>query len=166
VTAAGNKNDDAANWSPARTPGAITVGATDAYDTKASFSNYGSVVDVFAPGVDIISAGTSAPNVRLAWDHRLVSLLTLCPNIKAQVVKSGTSMATPHVAGVVASLIARTANGNLPPAEMQAKVRSISSMGFIKGLRKSPSSHLRLCVDLNSHLPAADTKNRMAQVPF
>lgn len=64
MTAAGNENDDAGNWSPARTPGAITVGATDIADNRAWFSNYGSIVDVFAPGVDVISAGTAFPTVR------------------------------------------------------------------------------------------------------
>lgn len=70
VTAAGNENDDAANWSPARTPGAITVGATDFGDNRFYFSNYGPIVDVFAPGVNIVSAGITSPTVR--------SLILLC----------------------------------------------------------------------------------------
>ena len=55
VVAAGNENQDALNSSPARATGAITVGATTIADTRASFSNFGSVVDVFAPGQDITS---------------------------------------------------------------------------------------------------------------
>ncbi|KAH6910918.1 serine protease [Coprinopsis sp. MPI-PUGE-AT-0042] len=125
VVCAGNDNDDAANWSPARTPGAITVGATDIYDAKAWFSNYGSIVDVFAPGVDIISAGTAFSN--------------------AQAVMSGTSMATPHVAGLVAYLIAK--DGNLSPAAMETKIKNLSATGYITGL-------------------PAGTANRMAQVPL
>ena len=51
VVAAGNDNDDACKYSPARAPGAITVGATDSSDNRASFSNYGTCEDMFAPGV-------------------------------------------------------------------------------------------------------------------
>jgi subtilisin family serine protease len=51
AVAAGNSNDDAQFYSPASEPTACTVGATDSNDARASFSNYGSLVDVFAPGV-------------------------------------------------------------------------------------------------------------------
>ncbi|KAH6910894.1 serine protease [Coprinopsis sp. MPI-PUGE-AT-0042] len=125
VTAAGNENDDAANWSPARTPGAITVGATDIGDSRAWFSNYGSIVDVFAPGVDVTSAGTAFPT--------------------AQTKLSGTSMATPHVAGLVAYLIAK--DGNISPAAMETKVRNLAAVGYLSGL-------------------PAGTANRIAQVPL
>jgi subtilisin family serine protease len=58
VVAAGNENQDAGNTSPASSPNAITVGAIDqTTDKKASFSNFGAVVDVFAPGVSVLSAG-------------------------------------------------------------------------------------------------------------
>lgn len=83
VVAAGNDNADANNTSPARVREAITVGATDINDSRASFSNYGSAVDIFAPGVDINSAW---------WDGGLS-------------VQSGTSMAAPHVTGAVAQYI-------------------------------------------------------------
>jgi len=65
VVAAGNSNVNAANTSPARAPSAITVAATDINDAKASFSNYGAVVDIWAPGVSIISTwkgSTTATN--------------------------------------------------------------------------------------------------------
>lgn len=55
AVAAGNDNADAANYSPASTAEACTVGATDSSDRRSSFSNYGSVVDVFAPGSAILS---------------------------------------------------------------------------------------------------------------
>ena len=80
VVSAGNSGADACNQSPAREPTAITVGASDINDFSASFSNYGSCVDIFAPGVNILSA---QPNQGSAYF-------------------SGTSMSAPHVAGVVA----------------------------------------------------------------
>ncbi|MCY1046046.1 S8 family peptidase [Corallococcus sp. bb12-1] len=82
VLAAGNENQDACKRSPARTAEAITVGATTSVDRRASFSNYGDCVDVFAPGEGILSAWAS--------DDTATRLL------------SGTSMATPHVTGVIA----------------------------------------------------------------
>ncbi|KAH6890937.1 serine protease [Coprinopsis sp. MPI-PUGE-AT-0042] len=123
----GNANDDAANWSPGRVASAITVGATDIYDNRAGFSNYGPVVDIFAPGVDVISAG-------IAVQHG-----------EATMTMSGTSMATPHISGLVAYLIAK--DGNLAPAAMETKVRNLAAVGYISGL-------------------PAGTANRMAQVPL
>jgi subtilisin family serine protease len=84
--AAGNAATDACGVSPARTAEAITVGATDSTDNRASFSNYGSCVDLYAPGVAITSAGVSGDS--------------------ASAVMSGTSMATPHVAGAAALVLA------------------------------------------------------------
>ncbi|KAJ3415657.1 serine protease [Chytridiales sp. JEL 0842] len=80
VVAAGNENADACNGSPAGAPEAITVGASDIGDTFASFSNWGTCVDVIAPGVSI----ESIDNQKRSW------------------IISGTSMASPHVAGIVA----------------------------------------------------------------
>ena len=82
VVAAGNSGDNACNYSPARTPGAITVGAIGSADARAAYSNYGSCVDIFAPGSSITSAG-------IASDTATAGM-------------SGTSMATPHVVGAVA----------------------------------------------------------------
>jgi subtilisin family serine protease len=82
AVAAGNEAQNACNVSPASTPGALTVGATDSADVRASFSNYGACVDVFDPGVSITSA----------WIGSTTATNTI----------SGTSMASPHVAGLAA----------------------------------------------------------------
>jgi subtilisin family serine protease len=82
VVAAGNANSNACGGSPAREPLAITAGATGVSDARALFSNYGECLDIFAPGVGVLSAYYTGDT---AW-----ALL------------SGTSMASPHVAGVAA----------------------------------------------------------------
>ncbi|HEY0036321.1 MAG TPA: S8 family peptidase [Longimicrobium sp.] len=82
VVAAGNENQNACNVSPARAAAAITVGATTNTDARASFSNFGSCLDLFAPGNSITSA----------WHTSIYAMGSL----------SGTSMASPHVAGVAA----------------------------------------------------------------
>ncbi|ONI80610.1 peptidase S8 [Saccharothrix sp. ALI-22-I] len=80
--AAGNSNANASGYSPARVTEAITVGATTSTDARASYSNFGTVLDIFAPGSSITSA----------WITSDTSTNTI----------SGTSMATPHVAGAAA----------------------------------------------------------------
>lgn len=82
VIAAGNSSRNACNFSPARVSAALTIGATDKTDTRPTWSNYGKCLDLFSPGVGIISA----------WIGSDTATNTI----------SGTSMATPHVAGVVA----------------------------------------------------------------
>lgn len=106
-----NKQANAANYSPASTPNAITVGAIDSNDARASFSNFGSILDVFAPGVNVLSSwigGTNATNTI-----------------------SGTSMATPHVAGLAAYLIAL--EGLSTPAAVAARIKALATSGAITG---------------------------------
>ncbi|WP_034383583.1 S8 family peptidase [Deinococcus sp. YIM 77859] len=86
AVAAGNENQNACNVSPARAANAITVGSTTNTDARSSFSNYGSCVDLFAPGSNITST----------WIGSTTATNTI----------SGTSMATPHVAGAVALILA------------------------------------------------------------
>lgn len=63
TVAAGNNDADAGSFSPARAPSAITVGASTIADARASFSNFGSIVDIFAPGQNVISAWIGSVNV-------------------------------------------------------------------------------------------------------
>lgn len=100
VVAAGNSSADACSYSPARVPGAITIGATDIRDARASYSNFGSCVDMWAPGTQITSAWISGSN--------------------ATSTISGTSMASPHVAGLAARVLSM--NPTLTPTDVNARL--------------------------------------------
>jgi aqualysin 1 len=110
VVAAGNGNSDVSTYSPAGVPEAITVGATDRGDSRAEFSNYGSALDLFAPGVSIPSA----------WIGSELMIATA----------SGTSMAAPHVAGVVALYL--QTHRSASPAAVRSAIVGASTGGVVR----------------------------------
>ncbi|WP_155055478.1 S8 family peptidase [Streptomyces blattellae] len=114
AVAAGNSSANASSYSPARVASAITVGATTNTDAKASYSNYGSILDIFAPGSSI-TAG---------WNTSDTATNTI----------SGTSMATPHVAGAAAVYLANHTSST------PAQVASALTSGATTGVVTSPGS--------------------------
>ncbi|HCA5041505.1 TPA: S8 family peptidase [Acinetobacter baumannii] len=117
VVAAGNSNTDACTSSPARVSKAITVAATDNTDTRASYSNYGSCVDIFAPGSQINSS----------W---------IGSNTATEIL-NGTSMATPHVAGVVAEMLQGTPTAS--PQTISTNLLNQASSNVVKNPSGSPN---------------------------
>jgi|GEM_PF-1769743 len=123
VLAAGNENDNASNYSPPRVQEGITVGATGNFestdpvsDARASFSNFGPVLDVFAPGVAVTSA----------WIGSDTDTLTI----------SGTSMAAPHVAGVAALYL--QGNPGAAPATVSNAITTSATTGKVNPGLGSP----------------------------
>ncbi|MFK4155510.1 S8 family peptidase [Streptomyces fungicidicus] len=123
AVAAGNSSANASSYSPARVTEAITVGATTSTDARASYSNYGSVLDVFAPGSSI-TAG---------WHTSDTATSTI----------SGTSMATPHVAGAAAVYLA--GHTSATPAQVASALVNGATTGKVTGPGSgSPNRLLRL----------------------
>ena len=114
VVAAGNENTDAGSANPANCAGVIAVAATNRAGGRAYYSNYGSVVDVAAPGGDARTAGGGILSTLNAG--------STAPGADSYAFYQGTSMATPHVAGVVALMLAK--NPNLTPDEVEARLKS------------------------------------------
>ena len=107
--AAGNSNADACTQSPARVAEAITVGSTTTADARSSFSNYGTCLDIFAPGSSITSA----------WHTSDTATNTI----------SGTSMASPHVAGAAALFVQQ--NGSVSPQAVRDGLVNSSTTGVV-----------------------------------
>ncbi|XP_030834497.1 uncharacterized protein LOC115921294 [Strongylocentrotus purpuratus] len=108
VVSAGNDDGDACDKSPASAPEAITVGATDSSDKRSYFSNWGTCVDIFAPGSSIKSCGISSKY--------------------STSTKSGTSMSCPHVAGIAAVMSASESDSE----KVYAAIISNASSGKVE----------------------------------
>lgn len=141
VVAAGNSAADACTASPARVPSAITVAASDSSDSQASFSNVGSCVDLYAPGVGITSAWHTASN--------------------ATNTISGTSMASPHAAGVAAQLLASKPSAS--PAEIAADMVAAATTGAIANADASTANRLLRAV--GAQAPAEPAPEPTPQEP-
>lgn len=115
VVAAGNETQNACNVSPAREPDAITVASSTSSDSRSSFSNYGSCVDIFGPGSSITST----------WLNGGTNTI------------SGTSMASPHVAGVAALYLDQYPSSS--PAQVDAGLKAAAVQGKISGVLGSPN---------------------------
>ena len=129
AVAAGNNNGaNACNYSPARAFRALTVGATDSSDARASFSNLGRCVDLFAPGVNISSTW-------IGGNYATASL-------------SGTSMASPHVAGIVANYLQGNPSSS-PTATVSAVMSQITS-GKVTNAGAGSPNHLASSLPTNA----------------
>ncbi|KAG6820078.1 hypothetical protein H0H93_005606 [Arthromyces matolae] len=112
VVSAGDGFTDVFTISPGRAPTAIAVGSIDITDTRPDLSRPGCLVDIHAPGVNIISAAVGCPD--------------------ALTIRSGTSMAAAHVSGLIASLI--SLDGNISPADMKEKLKGLAIHGAISNI--------------------------------
>ena len=132
VVAAGNDNGDACIKSPASEPTAITVGATAADDSRASYSNFGSCVDIFAPGSSITSAYVGSPTSSASM--------------------SGTSMASPHAAGVAALYL--QAHPSATPAAVATAITEAATKDAISNVGNGSPNRLLYS---QAFSPAPDT---------
>jgi subtilisin family serine protease len=137
VVAAGNDNTDACGKSPARVPGALTVGASTETDARATFSNYGGCVDLFAPGTHILSDWYSSPT--------------------ATAVSSGTSESAPFVAGVAALCLEKYPTAS--PTNVSQTLVSQATLDVLGGVGVGSPNRL-----LFSTIDALDTTTPDAQL--
>jgi subtilisin family serine protease len=123
--AAGNSNSNACNTSPARVASAITVGATTSTDARASYSSYGTCLDIFAPGSSITSA----------WHSSTTATNTI----------SGTSMATPHVVGAAALVLGT--NPAYTPAQVSSALTDNATLNAVTNPGTNSANRLLFVVN-------------------
>lgn len=141
VVAAGNDHEPACTTSPGRVPQAVTVGASDVYDREATFSDYGSCVDLFAPGVSITSDGIAS-------------------NTSTQVM-SGTSMAAPHVTGAIARYL--QGHPEATPATVSAALLATATPGALRLADPGPDLLLYSSQPTSAYAPTRVTTRRAPQ---
>ncbi|KAL8637945.1 MAG: hypothetical protein Q9228_004848 [Teloschistes exilis] len=129
AVAAGNDNADSCNYSPAAAEKAVTVGASTITDERAYFSNYGKCNDIFAPGL----------NIESTWTGSKYATNTI----------SGTSMASPHIAGLLAYFLSMQpakdsayAVADITPAQLKANLIAVASEGKLSGVPSSTTNIL------------------------
>ncbi|OJJ48395.1 hypothetical protein ASPZODRAFT_130419 [Penicilliopsis zonata CBS 506.65] len=129
AVAAGNDNADACNYSPASAEKAVTVGASTLADERAYFSNYGTCTDIFAPGLNILST----------WIGSKYAVNTI----------SGTSMASPHIAGLLAYLVSLQpakdsafAVADITPKKLKESLIAISTKGALTDIPSDTPNYL------------------------
>ncbi|GAA1293395.1 S8 family peptidase [Saccharothrix xinjiangensis] len=138
AVASGNSNADACGFSPARVPTALTVNASDRNDARASFSNWGTCTDLYAPGVGITSA----------WSTGDTATNTI----------SGTSMAAPHVAGAAALHL--SANPGATPAQVGAALVTAATPNVVQNPGAGSPNRLLHVDNGGTQPPAKATLNR------
>lgn len=142
VVAAGNKNANACDFSPAREPQAITVGASNSSDARGSYSNHGSCLDLFAPGSSILSAWATGDEATATYN--------------------GTSMASPHVAGAAALYL--QANVNAAPSTVAAALINAATSGVLSGVGSGSPNRL-LYIGFISGVPAPTNTPKITDTP-
>lgn len=139
VVAAGNSNADSCSYSPASAPSALTVGSTTSSDSRSSFSNWGTCVDIFAPGSSITSLATSSPTATATY--------------------SGTSMAAPHVAGVATQILGN--NRSLTPAQVSAQMLSTATLNAVSSAGAGSPNRLLYAQPSTSSASSSDSTDSL-----
>jgi serine protease len=146
VVAAGNQGDDACYYSPASAKQVISVGATDKRDGLPPFTNWGECVDILAPGAAINSCDVAS--------------------MAGSTVKSGTSMAAPHVAGVVAQILGRALERGelLTPAQVLEQLLTAATIDSVTINANTPGTRNILLAVPGASTGDSDTTSQLAGI--